>query len=107
MNNEAQILARAILAILENYTTNMRLYISSSLEEIEKYNALQKGEEVIIKDDELQKIIKEQEKILDKRIDETFDKVHDTFSNNTKNIKTIKTLLYKILWEEEPEDSSF
>ncbi len=107
MNNEAQILARAILAILENYTTNMWLYISSSLEEIKKYNALQKGEEVIIKDDELQKIIKEQEKILDKRIDETLDKVHDTFSNNTKNIKTIKILLYKILWEEEPEDSSF
>lgn len=107
MNNEAQILARAILAILENYTTNMWLYISSSLEEIEKYNALQKGEEVIIKDDELQEIIKKQEKILNKRIDETLDKVHDTFSNNTKNIKTIKTLLYKILWEEEPEDSSF
>lgn len=107
MNNEAQILARAILAILENYKTNMWLYISSSLEEIEKYNALQKGEEVIIKDDELQKIIKEQEKILDKRIDETLEKVHDTFSNNTKNIKTIKTLLYNILWEKEPEDSSF
>ena len=110
MENSVKVLAMSLSAILKNYdTSNVRLYISDTLEKIKKFNRetkieydeeWDKIETQVIIDDKLEKIIKEEEVIIKNFISKENSSIEKKEKLNKDLIKTIENILNEVLEKE-------
>lgn len=119
MNNETKILAMSLLAILKNFNKKERFNTFWDLEILKDYNKKidtkisydSDWDEIkekieIIKDEELQKIIIQQEKVIKDKSREQVQKIEDLFRQNNKILEMIEEILNEIL-EKEIKNNTF
>lgn len=120
MNNETKILAMSLLAILANFNKKERFSTFWDLEILKDYNKKidtkvsfdSDWDEIkekieIIKDEELQKIIIQQEKVIKDKSREQVRNIEELMKENNKSIKMIEEILNQILEKKLEKDNQF